>query len=187
MSQVQRLTNTDKPFFSIDVSCDNGGFQEHSPSMGEALITSSGGAIATMMSSPEMRGTMCKRYQEQSAKAIATGAASRVGPVYVIGLTKGQQLDKDDYTIQAYNVFGDPTLRLAFAKGNPPAPTPPTPTPPTPEPTPGPQPVPSPIPSPTPSGQCHAISALVTDDWCTTNCAAGFCPSDLCDCGSIMI
>jgi len=64
--------------------------------------------------------------------------------------------------------------------GNPPAPT-------LPPPTPVPQPVPSPIPSPTPSGQCHAISALVTDDWCTANCAMGFCPTDLCDCGSIMV
>jgi len=188
-SQVQRLTNTDKHFFSIDVSCDNGGFQEHSPSMGEALITSNGGAIATMMSSPEMRGTMCKRYQEQAAKAIATGTASRVGPVYVTGLMKGQQLDKDDYTVQAYNVFGDPTLWLAFAHGTPPVPTPTPPTPPLP-PTPVPVPVPvppTPVPSPTPSGQCHAISAVVTDDWCTENCALGFCPSDLCDCGSILI
>merc|ERR1711963_931942 len=47
----------------------------------------------------------------------------------------------------------------------------------------GPSPSPSPSPTPTPSpspGQCHAISAVVTDDWCVANCAAGFCPSDLC-------
>jgi len=192
VSQVQSLSNTDKLFFEIDVSCDNGGFQQQNPCMGEALITSRGGAIATMMSSPEMKGTMCKKYQEQAALAIVNGAASRVGPVYVTGLTKGNQLDPDEYTVQAYNVFGDPTQWLNFAKGPSPTPTPPTPTPPTPPtptpPTPSPVPTPSPTPSPTP-GSCHAISPLATDDWCTTNCAAGFCPADLCKCdgNSVMV
>lgn len=48
-------------------------------------------------------------------------------------------------------------------------------------PTPTPSPTPSPSPSPTP-GQCHAVSAVVTDEWCADNCAMGFCPSDLCSC-----
>merc|ERR1711953_657123 len=57
---------------------------------------------------------------------------------------------------------------------------------PTPIPTPAPAPVPSPTPVPTPTpGHCHAISAVVTDDWCEQNCALGFCPTDLCaDCGA---
>lgn len=64
-----------------------------------------------------------------------------------------------------------------------PAPTPtPTPSPPTPTPMPS----PSPTPSPTP-GQCHAISSVVTDDWCIQNCAVGFCPSDLCECDKIIV
>merc|ERR1712048_1349708 len=45
---------------------------------------------------------------------------------------------------------------------------------------------PVPPPSPTP-GHCHAISSVVTDDWCAANCAGGFCPSDLCECDSIMV
>jgi len=47
---------------------------------------------------------------------------------------------------------------------------------------------PSPSPSPTPSpAHCHAISAVVTDDWCELNCAQGFCPQDLCaDCGAVI-
>merc|ERR1711924_126977 len=36
--------------------------------------------------------------------------------------------------------------------------------------------------SSSPSGQCHALSPVVTDDWCTTNCHAGNCPADLCLC-----
>merc|ERR1712226_1735748 len=39
---------------------------------------------------------------------------------------------------------------------------------------------PSPTPTPTPTpipGHCHAISSVVTDDWCAANCAGGFCPS----------
>jgi cathepsin H len=46
------------------------------------------------------------------------------------------------------------------------------------------EPTPTPTPAPTPPGPCHAISALVTDDWCTANCHTGFCPSDLCQCDS---
>lgn len=115
---IQDLSNTDMPFFELDVSCDNGGFRGKK-CMGEALITSSGGAIATMMHAPEARGTMCKQYLVQASKVISTGAASRVGPVYFTGLTKAQQIDQDDYAMQAYNVFGDPTLLLAFAQGAP--------------------------------------------------------------------
>merc|ERR1712000_631579 len=56
-----------------------------------------------------------------------------------------------------------------------------TSVPPSPTPTPTPTPTPAPTPSPTPTG-CHSISAVATDDWCVANCAAGFCPSDLCEC-----
>jgi len=63
----------------------------------------------------------------------------------------------------------------------------PSPPSPTPTPTPTPVPTPTPTPTPTPSG-CHAISALVDDDWCKSNCAAGFCPTDLCKCdGSVLV
>jgi len=55
---------------------------------------------------------------------------------------------------------------------------------PTPPPTPSPTPTPSPSPSP---GTCHAISPVVTDDWCVANCAGGFCPSDLCSCDSVVV
>jgi len=120
VDDLDELTNTDMPFFEIDVSCLNGGFRGKR-CMGEALITSEGGAIATMMHAPFARGTMCKKYQEQAAAVIASGAATRVGPVYFTALTKAQQLDRDDYAMQAYNMFGDPTLWLAFAKGAPPA------------------------------------------------------------------
>lgn len=49
-------------------------------------------------------------------------------------------------------------------------------------PIPSPTPTPVPTPSPVPPAQCHAISAVVSDDWCVENCASGFCPSDLCAC-----
>jgi len=180
------MTNTDAPFFEIDVSCLNGGFRGKR-CLGEALTTAQGGAIATMMHAPETRGTMCKKYQEQAGEVIRTGAASRVGSVYVTALSKAQAIDSDDYAMQAYKIVGDPTLGLAFSKGPSPTPTPvpPTPTPPTPVP---PTQVPTPTPTPTPTpGSCHAISAVVTDDWCAANCAAGFCPSDLCECDSVLV
>jgi len=36
-----------------------------------------------------------------------------------------------------------------------------------------------------PSGQCHALSPVVTDDWCTANCHAGNCPADMCLCDGL--
>jgi len=68
-------------------------------------------------------------------------------------------------------------------------PSPPAPAPPSPGPAPTPRPVPPTPPQPSPSpGQCHAISAVVTDEWCVNNCALGYCPADLCaDCGSSIL
>merc|ERR1712232_667199 len=86
-SDIRALTNSARPFFEIDVSCDNGAFQSYSPCMGEALLTAPGGAIATMMHAPEARGTMCKHYMVQATKVLAAGKATRVGAVYFAALT----------------------------------------------------------------------------------------------------
>merc|ERR1712166_1395398 len=169
---IRSLSNQKMPFFEIDVSCDNGAFQTYRPCMGEALLTATGGAIATMMHAPEARGTMCKQYMVQASVALKEGKLNRVGSVYTASLMAAQAMDPDDYAVQGYNVFGDPTLKLPFAAGAPPSPTP--------------TPVPTPPPTPTP-GHCHAISALASDDWCESNCHAGFCPTDLCKCDSELI
>jgi len=118
-SGIRGLTNHDMPYFEIDVSCDNGAFQTYSPCMGEALLTAPGGAIATMMHAPEARGTMCKHFMVQASKVLSTGKANRVGAVYFAALQAAQLQDPDDYAVQAYNVFGDPTLQLAFASKAP--------------------------------------------------------------------
>jgi len=52
-------------------------------------------------------------------------------------------------------------------------------------PAPGPTPGPQPSPGPSPGG-CHSISPVCDDDWCRSNCAAGFCPSDLCQCDYVV-
>merc|ERR1711865_840614 len=95
---IRSLSNQKMPFFEIDVSCDNGAFQTYRPCMGEALLTATGGAIATMMHAPEARGTMCKQYMVQAT----------------VALMAAQAMDPDDYAVQGYNTFGDPTLRLPF-------------------------------------------------------------------------
>jgi len=114
---IRGLTNQKTPFFEIDVSCDNGAFQTYGPCMGEALLTATGGAIATMMHAPEARGTMCKHYMVQASIALKEGKVNRVGSVYTAALMAAQAQDPDDYAVQAYNVFGDPTLKLPFAAG----------------------------------------------------------------------
>merc|ERR1712048_523647 len=55
-----------------------------------------------------------------------------------------------------------------------------------PHPSPSPTPTPTPTPSPSP-GSCHAITPVVSDDWCQQNCALGFCPSDLCQCDTVSV
>jgi len=112
---IRQLTNQDMPFFEIDVSCDNGGFQTYSPCMGEALLTASGGAIATMMHAPEARGTMCKHYMVQASVALKEGKVTQVGSVYTTALMAAHSMDPDEYAVQGYNAFGDPTLTLPFA------------------------------------------------------------------------
>jgi len=49
---------------------------------------------------------------------------------------------------------------------------------------PGPGPTPSPTPDPSPTGQCHAISPQVSDEWCNRNChnKPPYCPQALCKC-----
>merc|ERR1712025_862814 len=80
------------------------------------------------------------------------------------------------------------SIQHGSAPTPPPSPHGPTPTPaPTPPAPPTPEPTSAPTPAPTPSGQCHAISAVVTDDWCSANCASGFCPSDLCKCDGYLV
>jgi len=117
LSGIRSLTNQKMPFFEIDVSCDNGGFQTYRPCMGEGLLTATGGAIATMMHAPEARGTMCKQYMVQATVALKEGKVKRVGSVYTAALMAAQAMDPDDYAVQGYNTFGDPTLRLPFAAG----------------------------------------------------------------------
>jgi len=89
-------------------------------------------------------------------------------------------------------IMDENTISIQHGSAPTPPPTPHGPTPPpsprpSPAPTPVPTPVPTPSPEPTPSGQCHAISAVVTDDWCQNNCAAGFCPTDLCKCDGFLV
>jgi len=178
---VQSLTNTEKHFLSLDCSCDNGGFQSHNPSLAEALLTSKGGAVATMMSAPTI-DTSCLDYLRAAPQVLSQGKVTRMGPMFVASLAKAQVAAPDRARTQSYNVFADPALEIAFLT---PIPTPsPTPSP-APMPIPSPEPTPTPTPSPTPSGKCHAISPLVDDDWCTSNCASGFCPTDLCKCDSV--
>merc|ERR1711976_856378 len=178
VNDVLCLTNTEKHFLSLDCSCDNGGFQTQSPSLAEVLLTSKGGAVATMMSAPTI-DTCCLDYLRAAPQVLATGSVRRVGPMFVASLAKAQVAAPDAARTQSYNVFADPVLELAFWPDSPtPTPSPvPTPSPaPTPAPVPSPEPTPAPVPPPTPSGQCHAISQIVDDDWCVSNCAAGFCP-----------
>jgi len=114
---IRSLSNQKMPFFEIDVSCDNGAFQTYRKCMGEGLLTATGGAIATMMHAPEARGTMCKQYMVQASVALKEGKVNRVGSVYTAALMAAQSMDPDDYAVQAYNIFGDPTLKLPFAAG----------------------------------------------------------------------
>jgi len=52
---------------------------------------------------------------------------------------------------------------------------------------PPPPPAPTPPPPPTPpAGPCHAVSQLVTDQWCNANCPTN-CPASMCQCNSMVV
>jgi hypothetical protein len=113
VGDVQSLTNTEKHFLQLDCSCDNGGFQSHSPSLAEALLTSKGGAVATMMSAPEI-DTCCLDYLRAAPQVLAEGKVKRMGPMFVASLAKAQVAAPDRARTQSYNVFADPALPIAF-------------------------------------------------------------------------
>jgi len=60
---------------------------------------------------------MCNQYMVQASVALKEGKVNRVGSVYTAALMAAQAMDPDDYAVQAYNIFGDPTLKLPFAVG----------------------------------------------------------------------
>lgn len=122
VQDVQSLTNTEKHFISLDCSCDNGGFQSHSPSLAEALLTSKGGAVATMMSAPTI-DTCCLDYLRAAPQVLAEGKVTRMGPMYVASLAKAQVAAPDQARTQSYNVFADPALPIAFLSVPAPSPS----------------------------------------------------------------
>jgi len=110
---VQSLTNTEELFIQLDCSCDNGGFQSQNPSLAEALLTSKGGAVATMISAPEI-DTCCLDYLRAAPQVLAEGKVKRMGPMFVASLAKAQVAAPDRARTQAYNVFADPALPISF-------------------------------------------------------------------------
>jgi len=96
-----------------------------------------------------------------------SGASSIIGDTYGAGKVILVSPHPEHDYLQNCDIV---TYAAAYAAG---ALTPTPPSPPAP---------PTPSPAPVPSG-CHAISAVVSDDWCSSNCALGYCPSDLCQCG----
>jgi len=113
VDDVRSLTNTEKHFLELDCSCDNGGFQSHRPSLAEALLTSKGGAVATMMSAPTI-DTCCLDYLRAAPQVLASGKVKRMGPMFVASLAKAQVAAPDRARTQSYNIFADPALEIAF-------------------------------------------------------------------------
>jgi len=115
VDDVQALTNSEKHFLELDCSCLNGGFQSNSPSLAEALLTSKGGAVATMMSAPTI-DTCCLDYLRAAPQVLASGKVKRMGPMFVASLAKAQTAAPDAARSQSYNIFTDPALEIAFVK-----------------------------------------------------------------------
>lgn len=114
-----KLTNAGMYPFVLECSCLNGGFKRENPCFAAAMMSASKkGPISMYSSAPEAQSSSPKDLQSGAVDSITSKAATRVGPIYYAGIMYAYKLHPSQalYTLQGYNMFGDPSLQLSFLK-----------------------------------------------------------------------
>jgi len=116
---TNKLHNSGMYTFVLECSCLNGGFKKQSKCFAAAMMAKpDGGAISMYSSAPEAQSSSPKDLQSGATDALTSKKATRVGPIYYAGIMYAYKLKPSQclYTLQGYNMFGDPSIQLNFLK-----------------------------------------------------------------------
>lgn len=114
-----KLHNNHMYPFVLECSCLNGGFKKESPCFAQAMMSkAAGGAISMYSSAPVAQSSSPKDLQSGAVDALTSKKATRVGPIYYAGIMYAYKLKPSQalYTLEGYNMFGDPSLQLNFLR-----------------------------------------------------------------------
>lgn len=114
-----QLHNSKMYPFVLECSCLNGGFKKETTCFAQAMMSKvDGGAISMYSSAPEAQSSSPKDLQSGAVDALTSKSATRVGPIYYAGIMYAYKLKPSQckYTLQGYNMFGDPSLQLIFLR-----------------------------------------------------------------------
>jgi hypothetical protein len=114
-----KMKNSGMYPFILECACLNGGFKKENPCFAAALTNKpKGGAIAIYSSAPVAQSSSPKDLQSGATDAMVGGSATRVGPIYYAGIMYAYKLKPSQclYTLQGYNMFGDPSVQLNFLR-----------------------------------------------------------------------
>jgi len=114
-----KLTNKAMLPFVLECSCLNGGFKKQNPCYAASMLNAAnGGALSMYSSAPVATSSSPKDLQSGATDAMTSGKATRVGAIYYAGIMYAYKLKPSQclYTLQGYNMFGDPSLELNFLK-----------------------------------------------------------------------
>jgi len=116
---TNQLHNSKMYPFVLECSCLNGGFKKQTTCFAQAMMSKvDGGAISMYSSAPEAQSSSPKDLQSGAVDALTSKSATRVGPIYYAGIMYAYKLKPSQckYTLQGYNMFGDPSIQLNFLK-----------------------------------------------------------------------
>jgi len=105
--------------FVLECSCQNGGFKRNNPCFAAAMVAKAdGGSISMYSSAPNAQSSSPKDLQSGATDAMTQKKATRVGPIYYAGIMYAYKLKPSQckYTLEGYNMFGDPSIQVNFLK-----------------------------------------------------------------------
>jgi len=105
--------------FVLECSCQNGGFKRNNPCFAAAMLAKAdGGSISMYSSAPNAQSSSPKDLQSGATDAMTGKKATRVGPIYYAGIMYAYKLHPSQakYTLEGYNMFGDPSIQVNFLK-----------------------------------------------------------------------
>jgi hypothetical protein len=112
---TSKFKNSHMYTFILECACLNGGFKGENDCFSQHIMSKSdGGAISIYSSAPVAKSSSPKDLQSGAVDAMTSKSATRVGPIYYAGIMAAYKLKPSQckYTLEGYNMFGDPSLKL---------------------------------------------------------------------------